>query len=73
MPLRLPLLLLLLVPTSRAQTCCSSPQPSQPALCSSPSSCVLRGLGNTTGKSDRGRGEGRVEVMGNKNKNEVFI
>ena len=39
----------LIISPAFAKTCCSSPQPSQPILCSSPNSCILRGLGNTSG------------------------
>ena len=48
--LLLPVLVLpLIISPTLAKTCCSSPQPSQPILCSSPNSCILRGLGNTSG------------------------
>jgi len=45
------LVLPLLSPTL-SKTCCSSPKPSQPILCSSRNSCILRGLGNTSGIQD---------------------
>ena len=49
-PYHLVLVLPLLSPTL-SKTCCSSPKPSQPILCSSRNSCILRGLGNTSGIS----------------------
>ena len=48
-PTYLFLLLLPLLPPALSKTCCSSPKPSQPILCSSRNSCILRGLGNTSG------------------------
>ena len=45
------LVLPLLLSPTLSKTCCSSPKPSQPILCSSRNSCILRGLGNTSGTS----------------------
>ena len=50
-PYNFVLVLPLLLSPTLSKTCCSSPKPSQPILCSSRNSCILRGLGNTSGIS----------------------